>query len=223
MSTKRRRTESTQGSKTHPQIWGLPLKFTFQATKHWANTIVQEVEPIDLAQYANAPKNVMEIMNGSYLMGGVKYPVPGNSGYTGSLKADCTVIIITTSFFDVASDDGISPLQLETDTDTIFRASVQEGNDQGLQRRDMEVLPQGSRITVVRPKVYIYAWRGDASMAPNVVEPVEAQRALYLPASNYWCSIKLAYYMTAISPTKMLTEYIQETENAGPLKFIPEI
>lgn len=216
---KRPRTESTQGSKTHPLVWGLPVKFTFKPGKHWADVIVQEVAPIDLAQYANAPKNVMEIVNGSYLMGGVKYP---NAAYTGSLKADCTVVIITTSQFDVLSDDGLSPIQLETDTDTIFRASVQEGNDQGLQRRDMEILPQGARITVVRPKVYIYAWRGAADMAPNVMEPDADKIANYLPAANYWCSLKLAYYMTTISDRQFLNEYVQETENAGPLKFIPE-
>lgn len=212
MSTKRARTDSLQGTKTHPVTWGLPVKFTFPVNRHWASPIKLAVEAIDLAQFAGSSKVAMEIMGGTYLMGGKKYNSTGTD-------VDTTVVIMTTSYFPVDTQDGISPLQLETDQDVIFRASVQYGNDQGLQRKDLEILPVGSRLTVVKPTIYLYAWRGYAQMEPNVSTTVASE----FPVSDFYCSIKLAYYMTQISSERMLVEYIQESENASFLEFIPEV
>lgn len=201
---KRARTiDQTGGSKKLPAFWGLPLKFTFQEKKHWADVLSLNVDPIDLFEWAGNNRNVMKISKGVYTLG------PGAGG------EEACIILLTTSKFDVENNDGVSPLQLETDLDTIFRGStLSTQNTPGL-NTDMEILPDGAEIVVVTPTLYAYAWRGGKSFSPD-----QSTETGYNENIVY-CSIKLAYRMVTLGADEKLDKYISSTQNASFLEFIP--
>ena len=137
---KRARTlDTTGGSAKHPATWGLPLKFSFPANKHWATTLKLNVDPIDLFEYAGNHRTVMKIMSGTYILA------------ASSVSGEIYVMLLTTSLFDVNENDGVSPIQVDSDSDTIFRGSSKNGQDEAGLNKDMEILPDGSTIVVVTP------------------------------------------------------------------------
>ena len=203
------------GSTKKPNIWPLPLNIEWLEEKQWAKPIILPVDPINFSDYLDSKNDVMQMMNATYQMGGRLWrSAPAEPTGPTDLDWDTTMVFLTTSIFDVQSDDTVSPVRLAGDNDAIFRASTVYGRGDSVDFNDMKPYIAGKQvIDVVVPTIYVYAWRGNQSLVSGVVTGAAAGKHI--------CLILVNYKMIKLAPEAKLSDYIAQNENSSFLELIP--
>lgn len=209
-----RRVEPGPGTDRNPAFWGKAINFVFEDnSKRWSKPIELNLDPIDIFTYAGAKKTDMSLLGGVYTLGPENYGRAANDPIA-------TVIIITTSRFDVENNDDKSPMQLITDNDVVFRASTLSNNTNPVTEKDLDILPVGSVMEVAVPSLWLYAWRGGTGLAPGkTLTGITGADNATNPNNKLYFSFRLAYKMIDLSAEKKLDLYQQQTNNASFLDY----